>query len=128
MDLYPGTKIDDLLKAYSFLTDFFLKKSPKFKHLTNPIMRKTIGKVATLNQVATMGKLDLEKLLDDIAQAIRENTGDTVTISKDRPSGTIEPLTDPKAREETLKGIIRDLHKGNRHYGTEAHGRGLTRG
>ena len=112
MDLNPGTKIDDLLRAYPFLTEFFLEKSPKFKHLTNPIMRKTIGKVATLNQVATMGKLDPEKLLDDIAEAIREKTGDTVTISKARPSGSIDPLTDPKAREEVLKGIIRDLHKG----------------
>jgi len=92
--------------------DFFLEKSPKFKHLSNPIMRKTIGKVATLNQVAAMGKLDLEKLLEDIAQAIREKTGDTMTILRDRASGSVEPFADPKAREEVLKGIIRDLHKG----------------
>ena len=112
MDVNPGTKIDDLLRAYPFLLDFFLEKSPKFKHLSNPIMRKTIGKVATLNQVANMGKLDLEELLDGIAQTIKEKTGDTVTILKNHPSGSVEPLTDPKAREGVLKGIIRDLHKG----------------
>jgi hypothetical protein len=56
MELSPGTKVDDLLRVYPFLMDFFLEKSPKFKHLSNPIMRKTIGKVATLNQVATIGQ------------------------------------------------------------------------
>jgi len=112
MELSPGTKIDDLLRVYPFLMDFLLEKSPKFKHLSNPIMRKTIGKVATLNQVATIGKLDMETLLDGIAQEIRENTGDTVTIKKDSSSGSAEPLMDPEARQEILKDIIKDLHKG----------------
>ena len=65
MDLHPGINIDDLLRAYPFLTDFFLEKSPKFKHLTNPIMRKTIGKVATLNQVANMEQRLMEEGLPE---------------------------------------------------------------
>lgn len=112
MELSPGTKVDDLLRVYPFLMDYFLEKSPKFKHLSNPIMRKTIGKVATLNQVATIGKLDMETLLDEIAQEIGENTGDTVTIKKPSLSESAEPFTDPGAREEVLKDIIKDLHKG----------------
>jgi DUF438 domain-containing protein len=112
MELSPGTKVDDLLRVYPFLMDFFLEKSPKFKHLSNPIMRKTIGKVATLNQVATIGKLDMGTLLEGIAQEIRENTGDTVTINVESPSGPAEPFSDPGVREEILKDIIKDLHKG----------------
>lgn len=112
MELSPGTKIDDLLRVYPFLIDFFLEKSPKFKHLSNPIMRKTIGKVATLNQVASVGKMDMQTLLDDIAQAISENTGDAVTVKKDSTIGSAEPVMDPKARQEILKDIIKDLHKG----------------
>ena len=49
MDLSGKTKIDDLLREYPFLIDFFINRSPKFKNLKSPIMRKTIGKVATLN-------------------------------------------------------------------------------
>ena len=112
MELSPGTKVDDILRVYPFLMDFLLEKSPKFKHLSNPIMRKTIGKVATLNQVASIGKLDMETLLDGIAREIRENTGDTVTINKDFASESAEPFTDPGARQEILKDIIKDLHKG----------------
>ncbi len=51
MELTANTKIDDLLKQYPFLLDFLITLSPIFKNLKNPIMRKTIGKVATLRKV-----------------------------------------------------------------------------
>jgi len=49
MDVSGKTKIDDILREYLFLIDFFIDRSPKFKNLKDPIMCKTIGKVATLN-------------------------------------------------------------------------------
>ena len=112
MELSAKTKIDDLLQKYPFLLDFFVNKSPKFSHLKNPIMRKTVGKVATLNQVASVGKIDLDSLLGDIAHEVKDKTGESLTIKTDVSPETTEPLSDPRAREEALKGIIRDLHKG----------------
>jgi uncharacterized protein len=109
MDLTAKTKIDDLLNQYPFLEEFFIAKSPKFKNLKNPIMRKTIGKVATLAKVAAMGELDLNELLEDISREIQEKAGRAVSL-EDKGSSQIPG--DPKAREEALKGIIRDLHKG----------------
>jgi hypothetical protein len=53
MDLSGKIKIDDLLREYPFLIDFFINRSPRFKNLKNPIMRKTIGKVATLKGLLT---------------------------------------------------------------------------
>jgi len=108
MDLNAKTKIDDLLKEYPFLVDFLINRSPEFKNLKNSIMRKTIRKVATLKQVAAIGKIELEEFMKEIAREIREKTNETVTIS---PKAS-KPLRDPEAREEVLKGIIRDLHKG----------------
>jgi DUF438 domain-containing protein len=112
MDLSAKTKIDDLLKGYPFLIDFFINKSPKFQHLKNPIMRKTIGKVATLNQVAAMGKIKIDELLRDIANEIKEKTHEEVILKEDSSPQVSEPLSSPEARQEALKGIIRDLHKG----------------
>ncbi len=43
MDLSAKTKIDDLLTEHPFLLEFLVGKSPKFKNLKNPIMRKTGG-------------------------------------------------------------------------------------
>ena len=54
MGINAKTKIDDLLKQYPFLEDFLITLSPKFKGLKNPIMRKTMGKVATLDMAGPM--------------------------------------------------------------------------
>ena len=109
MQISAKTKINDLLNSYPDLVDFFIGKSPKFKHLKNPMMRKTIGKVATLKQVAEMGDLDLELLLNEIEKEVR-NVGHKTDSQPMLKSS--QAVSDPKERQEILKGIIRDLHQG----------------
>ncbi len=106
MKIREKTKIDDLLNTYPFLLDFFISKSPHFEKLKNPVMRKTMGKVATLSTVASIGKLNLEDLIREIAKEIERKTGQKVEADYEE-----RPLT-REQREEVLKGIIRDLHKG----------------
>lgn len=110
MELSGKTKIDDLLEAYPFLMDFFIHRSPKFKMLQSTVMRKTVGKVAPLSHVAHLGGIDLELLLSEIAAEIKAKTGEEVVITKEAASS--EPVEDAEARQEILKDIIRDLHKG----------------
>jgi len=112
MEISEKTKIDDLLNQYPFLLDFFINKSPHFKNLKNPIMRKTIGKVATLSRVAAMGNLDLDDLLRDLLLEIQEKSGGELKVVGETEPGAAEDLDDPETRQEVLKGIIKDLHKG----------------
>lgn len=119
MKLTPKTKIDDLLSRYPFLLEFLLNLSPKYKLLQNRITRKTIGKVATMAQVASIGELDVNRLLSDIANEIREKAGEEVAAGQDDSDAGVAPHggnasapRDFKSRQEILKGIIRDLHKG----------------
>lgn len=101
MDISEKTKIDDLLSNYPFLEDLLVEKSSKFKNLKNPIMRKTIGKVATLKQVSGIGNIPLPELIAFIKEAVETHAG-----------GTREAVRDAAEKQETLKGIIRDLHAG----------------
>ncbi|HXX81264.1 MAG TPA: DUF438 domain-containing protein [Thermodesulfovibrionales bacterium] len=110
MELSGKTKIDDLLKDYPFLTEFFITRSPKFKMLQSTVMRKTVGKVAPLSHVAHMGGIELPILLREIAAAIKEKTGQEVPIVEE--SAKSGPIQDAEMRQEVLKDIIRDLHKG----------------
>lgn len=111
MELSGKTKIDDLLKDYPFLMDFFINRSPKFRMLQSSVMRKTVGKVAPLTHVATIGGIDLDQLLSEIAAEIKAKTGKEVTIFREAaPEGVT--LKDTETRQEILKGIIKDLHKG----------------
>jgi len=112
MEISANTKIDDLLKEYPFLEDFLIKFSPKFKGLKNPIMRKTIGKVATLGKVAGVGGLDLEDLLAVLTKEINRQTGKAATPDETTPEGAGGVLSDPEEKQAALKEIIKALHAG----------------
>jgi len=110
MELSAKTKINDLLKDYPFLMEFFINRSPKFKMLQSTVMRKTVGKVAPLSHVAHIGGIELPLLLKEIAATIKEKTGQDVPIVEE--SAEPGPIQDAEMRQEVLKDIIRDLHKG----------------
>jgi len=110
MDLNTNSKIDDLLQEYPFLMEYLVTRSPKFKLLESAVMRKTLGKVATLAQAAVIGGIDPGQLLNDIAAEIKKRTGTDVVVRPEGGSGA--PLKDADARQEVLKDIMRDLHGG----------------
>jgi len=112
MELNAKTKIDDLLKQFPFLEDFLISLSPKFKSLKNPIMRKTMGKVASLEMAATVSGLNIDKLIAVLTAEIEKQSGRDAASSETGPASQTEPLTDPKERRAALKAIIKDLHGG----------------
>ena len=67
----PKTKIYDLLVAYPELEDLLIKTAPQFKKLKNPILRRTIARVTTLSQAATIGGVKVE----DLINILRESAG-----------------------------------------------------
>ncbi len=110
MRITEKTRIDALLKAYPFLLEFLVTLSPKFSKLKNPVMRKTVGKVATMRQAASLGDVSLEDLLTAVAAEIRNVTKEDVEINLGADEE--KPFMDGQARLEVLKDIIRDLHQG----------------
>jgi DUF438 domain-containing protein len=112
MGINAKTKIDELLKQYPFLEDFLITLSPKFKGLKNPVMRKTMGKVATLDMAATISGLKLDELITLLTEEIERRGGDVDATGDTAPAAQGEGLTDPAARQAALKGIIKDLHAG----------------
>jgi hypothetical protein len=114
MEISANTKIDDLLKEYPFLEDFLVKLSPKFKGLRNPLMRKTIGKVATLGKVAGIGGLDLDPFLDALKNEINRQTDKAVSAAESTSDGKEAGSVpgDSAQKQAALKEIIRALHAG----------------
>ena len=112
MELHEKVKINDLLKEYPGLLDFLVNKWPTFKKLKNPVLRKTIGKMATINQAAAMAGIDAATLVTEIAGEIERQTGQRPLIPHGEVTAAAESFKDEAAREEVLKDIIRDLHAG----------------
>jgi TusA-related sulfurtransferase len=70
-EITPKTKTNDLLNAYPQLEAFLMQLNPKYKKLKNPILRRTVAKIATLTQVAKIG--GYETL--DLVNRLREEVG-----------------------------------------------------
>ncbi len=67
----PRTKVGELLDAYPQLEKVLMDMSPAFEKLKNPVLRRTVARVATLAQIAVVGGLKVE----DIVNALRKETG-----------------------------------------------------
>lgn len=109
MKLGPGTKVDELISGYPFLKEFLIQLDAHFKALDKPLLRKTLGKVATLSKVSMVVGIELERLIQEIAGEIRRQTGEEIRIEGIEKAGVI---TEPEERIEALKEIIGDLHRG----------------
>ena len=68
--IQPSTKIAQLLDAYPELEEVLIEMAPPFKKLRNPILRKSVAKVATLQQAAIVGRLDPSAMIDQLRQAV----------------------------------------------------------
>jgi DUF438 domain-containing protein len=107
MKLTANTSLDELLEAYPFLLEFLVGYNPKFGLLKNKLMRATVGKMATMKQVAALGEVSLRTLLRDIAAEIENHTGEDMEFE----AGPEPGRTSDGEKLTELKEIIRDLHR-----------------
>jgi len=50
--LTPATKVADLLESWPELEEVLIAHAPAFRRLKNPVLRRTVARVATLEQAA----------------------------------------------------------------------------
>ncbi len=114
MELNEKVKIADLLEVYPGILEFLVARWPAFKKLKNLALRKTIGKMTTINQAAAMAGLDVNTLLREIADEIERGQGRRPEVRYAAAGKNAEPFKDDAARQEVLKDIILDLHAGKK--------------
>jgi phage-related protein len=70
----PKTKVFDIIEAYPELEDILIAYVPTFEKLKNPVLRRTVGKVATLQQAAIIGNVNVGDLVNHLREKIGQNT------------------------------------------------------
>lgn len=65
----PEMKVAEFLKHYPELEGTLMGLSPAFAKLQNPILRKTVAKVASLKQAAMVGDISVGKLISELRKA-----------------------------------------------------------
>lgn len=62
----PKTRVGELLDAYPQLEPVLMELAPAFRKLKNPVLRKTVGKVATLQQAAALGNIPVTEIINTL--------------------------------------------------------------
>ena len=75
----PKTKISELLDSYPELEETLIRYTPVFKKLKNPLLRKTIAKITTLQQASAIADVKVEELIN----TLRKEAGQELTEVKE---------------------------------------------
>jgi hypothetical protein len=75
----PETRVGALLDAYPDLEAVLISLAPPFEKLRNPILRRTVAKVATLEQAARIGGMPVRELVQALRRAAGQAVGDVVS-------------------------------------------------
>jgi uncharacterized protein (DUF2249 family) len=83
----PKTKVLALIEAYPQLEDVLIDYVPEFKKLKNPVLRKTVARIATLQQAAAIGQVQVETLINRLREEVGQDkldsqTGSTYNLEK----------------------------------------------
>jgi len=96
-EITPQTMVGDMLENYPELEDKLIEIAPIFEKLKNPILRKTVAKVATLKQAATIGNVQIGDLINQLREAIGQ---DSINVKNDAPPKEAKP---DWAKKENVK-------------------------
>jgi hypothetical protein len=84
----PKTKVLELIEAYPHLEDVLIRYVPAFSKLKNPLLRRTVAKIATLQQAASIGNVKT----GDLINLLRKETGqELMNAADDTTYNTIKP-------------------------------------
>lgn len=104
MDINSLIRIHDLLKEYPQLEKVIIELNPLFKKLKNPVLRKTVGKIATIEQAAKVAGLNVMEFVNRLRIEVGQQPIE---------SGGPSEVSDSKM-EEWMKGEPVEILSGNK--------------
>lgn len=90
------TKVGALLDAWPELEETLVALSPRFEKLKNPLLRRTVAKVATLEKAAAIGGVPVRDVVRALRSAAGQDLGEPAAASA--PTAT-PPAPAPVAAE-----------------------------
>ncbi len=109
--LSEATKVIELIDKFPFLEEKLVELDPLLKRFRNPILRKTVGRRATLTDVADMINRDIKSVIMFFSNQIEQQTGTKIEtkVGDARKSGWEDEHV---RKREMLKALVLELHAG----------------
>lgn len=70
MEITPKTRILDVLTHFPQLEEEIIRTAPSFENLRNPVLRRTVARLATLEQTARIGGLDASEWVNHLRRLV----------------------------------------------------------
>jgi Domain of unknown function (DUF1858) len=123
LEITPSVTVHNLLKTYPELEEVLIEIAPPFKKLRNPILRRSVAKIATLKQASAVGGVPLNHLVNVLREfvgqpASKESyedinyfTEEPAWFRKEKVALSIDEQKESKNNEMTLGPILRGAKK-----------------
>jgi hypothetical protein len=117
----PESKLGELLERWPGLEDVLVQLSPHFRALRNPVLRRTVARVATLRQVSSVSGVALGVLIERLREgaglppgAIPEERAEAprerpAWASEEAATRTVDARTSIETGEHPLPRVMADL-------------------
>ena len=120
----PKTKVLQLIETYPQLEDVLIRFVPAFSKLKNPLLRRTVAKIATLQQAASIGNVKTGDLINLLRKEVGQellDPGDDTAYNTKKPSWFEEKLIEKEfdirdmlaAGEQPVNQVMSDLNQLN---------------
>jgi hypothetical protein len=70
MNISEKTTVNQLIETFPQLQDVLIDLNPQFNKLKNPLLRKTMGRIATLQQAASIADIPVLTLVNHLRKAV----------------------------------------------------------
>lgn len=118
----PKTKLMAVLEEYPHLEQVLIDYVPMFTQLKNPVLRKTVARIATMQQVANIGKVPVEDLINrlrnEVGQDLYHGTSDAAYVTQEpegfdekKISGELDIHAMLEAGEQPVSLVLAELNK-----------------
>lgn len=89
MEILPQTRLMELLEEHPELEEAIQWMAPPFRNLRNPVLRRTVGRVATLAKVAQVGGMEPTEFVNALrAMLAQPELGAPTDAAASWPDGT----------------------------------------
>jgi len=76
VEITPSVTVHTLLETYPELEAVLIDIAPPFKKLKNPLLRRSVAKVATIKHISSVGRVPLDELIGKLRAAVGQSVSD----------------------------------------------------
>ncbi len=111
LEILPSTTVHELLTAYPELEERLIGIAPPFKKLLNPLLRRSIAKVATIRNIASVGNVPLDELVNTLRAEVGQTESSESYESEDYISSKPDWFSIDKVAVSIVEEEVEDRDK-----------------